>query len=196
MKSEPGPAGRPRDPQKDQDALAATRELLAEVGFQRTTIAAIARRSGVAVPAIYRRWPHREALIEDAVFGHVHPAPLPPQTDNLRDDLRAWVELFLAWLADPVTRAAVPGMMLAWQNDEGLYKRFLLRNERDVRALFAERLAAAGVHQHVEAAFDFLVNTTMVRTAAMGATGAAEYCDRTADALAALLYSSWPGTPE
>ena len=49
--------------------LAATRELLVEEGYQATTIVAIARRAGVGTPAIYRRWPRREAIIEDAVFG-------------------------------------------------------------------------------------------------------------------------------
>jgi len=191
MEPEPSrlPAGRPRDPQKDADILAATRELLAEVGYQQTTIAAIARRAGVGAPTIYRRWPAREAIVEDAVFGHVQPAPLPVATGDLRADLHAWVEIFLALLADPVTRAAVPGLLLAWQQNEGLYQRFLLRNELDVRALFTELLAAHGAAEHAEAAFDFLVNTTMVRAVTLGMSDAVEYCARTADALAALLPS-------
>ena len=45
--------GRPRDPQKDQDALAAARELPAEVGYQGTTVAAVARRAGIGAPTIY-----------------------------------------------------------------------------------------------------------------------------------------------
>jgi AcrR family transcriptional regulator len=189
MEPEPGrqQPGRPRDPQKDEDVLAATRVLLAEVGYQQTTIAAIARRAGVGTPTIYRRWPRREALIEDAAFGHIHPAPLPVATGDLRADLHAWVEIFLAQLADPVTRAAVPGLLLAWQQDKGLYQRFLLRNELDVRALFTELLAAHGAAEHAEAAFDFLVNTTLVRAVTVGMIDAVEYCARTADALAALL---------
>jgi|SRR6185437_7064795 AcrR family transcriptional regulator len=192
MKSEPVPPapGRPRDPQKDEDVLTATRALLAEVGYQRTTIVAVARRAGVGAPTIYRRWPRREALIEDAAFGHIQPAPLPVATGNLRADLKAWVEIFLAQLADPVTRAAVPGLLLAWQHDEELYQRFLLRNERDVRALFTELLGTDGVAKHAEATFDFLVNTTMIRAVTLGMIDAAEYCERTADALAALLQSS------
>jgi AcrR family transcriptional regulator len=187
---EPQAPGRPRDPQKDQDALAAARELPAEVGYQGTTIAAVARRAGIGAPTIYRRWRRREALIEDAAFDHVRPAPLPPTTDDLRADLRAWVELLLAQLADPVIRAAVPGLLLAWQQEEGLYKRFLLRNERDVRALFAQRLAADGVAQHAEAAFDFLVDSTLLRAVTLGMVDAAEFCERSADALAALVHSS------
>jgi hypothetical protein len=148
------------------------------------------------VPAIYRRWPRREALIEDAAFGHVypfdrvHPVPLPAPTDDLRADLRAWVETFLTVLADPVIRAAVPGLLQAWQQEGRLYKEFVLRNERDVRSLFTERLATDGVAQHAQAAFDFLVRTTMIQAVVLGMDNSAEYCQRTADALAALVYSS------
>ena len=71
-----------------------------------------------------------------------------------------------------------------------LYKQFLLRNERDVRALFAQRLAADGVAQHAEAALDFLVDGTLLRAVTLGMVDAAEFCERTADALAALVHSS------
>jgi AcrR family transcriptional regulator len=187
---EPQPPGRPRDPQKDEDAIAAARDLLAEVGYQGTTIAAVARRAGIGAPTIYRRWRSREALIEDAAFGHARPAPLPAPTGDLRADLRAWVETFLAQLSDPAIRAAVPGLLLAWQQEEGLYNQFLMRNELDVRALFAERLGAQGAAQHAEAAFDFLVDSTLLRAVTLGMADAAEFCDRTANALAALLDSS------
>ena len=92
-------------------------------------------------------------------------------------------------MADPVIRAAVPGLLLAWQQEEGLYKRFLLRNERDVRALFAPRLAADGVAQHAEAAFNFLVDSTLLRAVTLGMVDAEEFYERTADALAALVHS-------
>jgi hypothetical protein len=72
-----------------------------------------------------------------------------------------------------------------------LYKQFLLRNERDVRALFAPRLAADGVAQHAEAAFDFLADGTLLRAVTLRMVDAAEFCERTADALAALVHSSW-----
>ncbi|WP_236591518.1 TetR/AcrR family transcriptional regulator [Mycobacterium heckeshornense] len=134
--------------------LAATRELLVEVGYQRTTIAAVARRAGVGAPTIYRRWPRREALIEDAAFGHTQPAPLPAATGNLYADLRAWVEAFLAQLADPVTRAAIPGLLVAYHRDETLYERLVSRSEEDVRAQLVELLAADGLQQRADAVFD------------------------------------------
>ena len=167
--------------------LAATRALLAEAGYQGTTIAAIARRAGVGVPTVYRRWPRREALIEDAAFGHTRPAPLPAATGDLRADLGIWVEIFLVMLADPVTRAAFPGLLIAWQQDEALYRQFRSRNEDDVRAQFLELLAAYGVTRHAEAALDFLVNTTLLRAVTVGMDDAAGFCRRTADALTTLL---------
>lgn len=191
MESEPQPPGRPRDPQKDRDVLAATRELLVEVGYQDTTITAVARRAGVGAPTIYRRWPRREALIEDAAFGHAHPAPLPTPTGDLRVDLRAWVSDFLAQLADPVTRAAIPGLLLAYNNDETLYQRLVVRSEADVRALLTELLATHQADAHADTVFDFLVATTSFQALTVGLHGAEAFCDRTADALTALSFSAW-----
>ena len=87
-----GGRGRPRNPAKDVAVLQATRDLLVEVGYQGTTVMAIARRAGVGAPTIYRRWPTKEALVEDATFGHPQPAPVPQPTGDLQTDLRAWVE--------------------------------------------------------------------------------------------------------
>jgi AcrR family transcriptional regulator len=193
--SEPQPPGRPRDPQKARDVVAAARALLVEVGYQETTIAAVARRAGVGAPTIYRRWPRREALIEDAAFGHTQPAPLPVPTGDVRTDLRAWVEAFLTWLADPVARAAIPGLLLAYQHDEGLYERLVARSEQDVRAQLAQVLAADQLEAHADAVFDFLVAATAIRALTVGLVDAADFCDRTADALTALAFSSWRPDP-
>jgi hypothetical protein len=47
------------------------------------------------------------------------------------------------------------------------------------------------VAQHAEAAFNFLVDSTLLRAVTLGMVDAAEFCERTADALAALVHSSW-----
>jgi hypothetical protein len=46
-----------------------------------------------------------------------------------------------------------------------------------VRALFAQRLAADGVAQHAEAAFDFLADSTLLRAVTLGMVDAAEFCE-------------------
>ena len=67
--------GRPRDPAIGDSALAAARELLAEVGWDKTTMVAISERAGVGKPALYRRWPSKTHLVFEAVFGWVDESP-------------------------------------------------------------------------------------------------------------------------
>lgn len=186
-------AGRPRDPDKDVAVIRATRELLVEAGYQGTTVIAIARRAGVGAPTIYRRWATKESLVEEAAFGHAHPTPLPAPTGDLRADLRAWVAMFLDWLAHPVTRAALPGLLTAYHRDENLYERLVVRAELDVRhaltGLLAPTLAELPRPLRItraDAVFDFLVAATVTRAMTRGLVDRDEFCDHTAEALAVL----------
>jgi AcrR family transcriptional regulator len=186
-----GPApGRPRDPAKDAAVLAAARELLVEAGYHGTTVLAIARRAGVGAPTIYRRWPTKEALVEDAAFGHADAIPLPAPTGDLRTDLRGWVSMFLDWLANPVTRAALPGLLAAYHLDETSYERLVVRSENDVRALMVNLLDGDAERAH--SVFDFLMAATVMRAMTRGLLDRDAFCDRTADALTALARADYP----
>jgi AcrR family transcriptional regulator len=185
--------GRPRNPAKDVAVLQATRDLLVEVGYQGATVVAIARRAGVGAPTIYRRWPTKEALVEDAAFGHPQPAPVPAPTGDLHADLRAWVATFLDFLADPVTRAALPGLLAAYHRDEDIYERLVLRSEADVRGLMVGLLSAAmpaaptaDLRARADTVFDFLVAMTVARAMTRGLIDRDAFCDRTAGALVTL----------
>ena len=189
----PSAVGRPRDPAKHTAVLEAARELLVEAGYQGTTVVAIARRAAVGAPTIYRRWATKEALIEDAAFGHPQPAPLPSPTGDLRADLHAWVTTFLGFLADPVTRAALPGLLAAYHRDEESYERLVLRSETDVRALMVDLLTAArpmvppgDLATRSDTVFDFLVAMTAARAMTRGLVDREAFCNRTADALVTL----------
>ena len=193
VSSSPVAVGRPRNPAKDVAVLQATRDLLVEVGYQGTTVMAIARRAGVGAPTIYRRWPTKEALVEDATFGHPQPASVPQPTGDLQTDLRAWVELFLHSLADPATRAALPGLLTAYHRDEQIYERLVLRSEADVRSLMAQLLATAlpdlppdEIGSRTDTVFDFLVAITVARAMTRGLADREGFCDRTAQALRTL----------
>jgi AcrR family transcriptional regulator len=61
-------------------------------------------------PAIYRRWPSRLALIEDAAFSSLTEISVPP-TGNLRGDLRRFLRAYERSLGAPAARAAMPGLM-------------------------------------------------------------------------------------
>ena len=191
MTSSTAAVGRPRNPAKDVAVLQATRELLVEVGYQGTTVVAIARRAEVGAPTIYRRWSTKEALVEDAAFGHPQPAPLPEPSGDLKADLYAWVSTFLDFLANPVTRAALPGLLAAYHRDEESYERLVQRSEADVRSLMGGLLAAArpavdDVESRAETVFDFLVAMTSSRAMTRGLLDRDAFCARTADALAKL----------
>ncbi|MBL7495002.1 TetR/AcrR family transcriptional regulator [Frankia sp. CNm7] len=108
--------GRPRDPQVDERIRQATLELLSERGFADTTITAVARRAGVGAPAIYRRWPSRTAMIENAIFPGFDRVVVRP-TGDLRRDLKRYVDAFVATFDQPAARAALPALLSVYQSD-------------------------------------------------------------------------------
>jgi len=107
--------GRPRDVSIDPRVLAAARELLTEHGFEDTTVQAIAERSSVHASAIYRRWPSRIEIIEQAVFPGFESVTVQP-TGDLRRDLRRFIRAYLAAFGAPAARAAMPGLMAYYQS--------------------------------------------------------------------------------
>ncbi len=108
------PVGRPRDATIDERVLDATRDLLAEQGFDATTIQAITERSGVHASAVYRRWSSRIEIIEQAVFPGFTSFAVPA-TGDLRRDVRRFIRLYLATLGEPAARAAMPGLLASYQ---------------------------------------------------------------------------------
>jgi AcrR family transcriptional regulator len=109
------PVGRPRDSSLDTRAIAATLELLSEKGFAGTTVQAVAKRSGVHASALYRRWPSRIELIEDAIFPGFDAEAVEP-TGDLRADLHRFLEAYLDAFGSPAARAAAPGLIAHHQS--------------------------------------------------------------------------------
>ena len=82
--------GRRRDGSKDDAILLATRELLAEEGFDGMTMDAVADRAGTGKATVYRRWPSKVQLTVDAVVcarGARLDAADVEDTGSLRGDL-------------------------------------------------------------------------------------------------------------
>jgi len=114
------PRGRPRDEAIDHKVLRATCELLGEVGFAETTIQAIARRAGVGPSAIYRRWPSRVELIEQAIFPGFDDVCVTP-TGDIRADLASYVDALGRAFVSPAARAGVPGLLSTYQSNPAAY---------------------------------------------------------------------------
>ena len=84
--------GRRRDGSKDDAILVATRELLAERGYDGMTMDAVADRAGAGKATVYRRWPSKVQLTVDAVVcarGVAQTIDDIPDTGSLRSDLLA-----------------------------------------------------------------------------------------------------------
>lgn len=80
--------GRPFDASRDVALRAAALELLAEIGYDRLTIDAVAARARASKVTIYRRWSGKAELVVDAL-SCLKPSMAVPDTGSLRGDLEA-----------------------------------------------------------------------------------------------------------
>lgn len=76
---------RAQDRDRDVAAIAATRDLLAQVGYDGFTMTDVAQRIGGSKPTLYRRWPSKADLVAAALTSA--PLAAAPNTGNLREDL-------------------------------------------------------------------------------------------------------------
>jgi AcrR family transcriptional regulator len=138
--------GRPRDPQRRRAILDAAMALIGEVGYDRTTIDAIAARSGVSKPTLYRRWPHGKAqLVADAIRErHAERGPVA-DTGSLRGDLLALVAVQTGQLLDDVHLAS--GLLTQMRTSPELaavMKEHVIAEERTRFTSILERARARG----------------------------------------------------
>ncbi|WP_280234371.1 TetR/AcrR family transcriptional regulator [Nocardia cyriacigeorgica] len=93
-----------RSERSRQAILAATRELISEVGYAKVSIEAIAARAGVGKQTIYRWWPSKGAVIFDSFLALSEGSDTDialPDTGDLRADLTLVMRATVAEFADP-----------------------------------------------------------------------------------------------
>lgn len=78
---------RPRvEGDREQEILDATLDVLADVGYDRLTMDAVAAQARASKATLYRRWSTKPALVIDALLSQKEPQELP-DTGTLRGDL-------------------------------------------------------------------------------------------------------------
>ena len=109
-----------RGPAREHAILDAAVALIAEVGYERITVDAIAARAHASKTTMYRRWSGKAELVADALRHQArNAAPAVPDTGSLRDDLLQVV----GQIADTLTGRTEPsliGLLEAVRNDEVL----------------------------------------------------------------------------
>lgn len=86
-------SGRPRDDSRDAVILGAALELVAELGYDRVSMDAVAARAHASKATIYRRWSSKGALVAAAVRCRTGLPVDVPDTGALRSDLLALLAL-------------------------------------------------------------------------------------------------------
>jgi AcrR family transcriptional regulator len=119
------PLGRRRDATRETAILDAALEVLAEVGYDRLTIDAVATRAKASKATVYRRWSNKAGLVVDALQT-LKPPPTDgeapcyfPDTGSLRGDLIAGVRNFVQRLSSEEGKL-LAGVMTAQMRDPEL----------------------------------------------------------------------------
>jgi len=95
--------GRPRSAESHQAILQATLDLLAEAGFDRMSIDAIAARARVGKNTIYRRYSSKEELVADAIES-LRQEVMLPDTGRLWSDIDALIKSAMQITLNPLGR--------------------------------------------------------------------------------------------
>lgn len=115
--------------------LDATRELVASVGYDNTTIDGIAARAGVGKQTIYRWWPSKSAVVLEMWVPRVHPRIGFADTGDLAADIKAQLRTVIALAADPGVAPLLRALVAESQHDEALA-------EQLVAQIFGPRIEA------------------------------------------------------
>jgi len=115
---------RPRDEDARARILQASLEALEDLGYPGVTCEAIAERAGASKSTIYRWWPHKEAVMLEALRESVAQDLPFPDSGSLKEDIRIQLHNFVKLLGGPRGRA-FKGFIAAAQRDPKVAAAFL-----------------------------------------------------------------------
>ncbi|BBJ39095.1 TetR/AcrR family transcriptional regulator [Streptomyces antimycoticus] len=166
---------------------------LAEHGYGRLSMEAVAKRAGVGKSALYRRWPSRQRMVIAVVSELSVALAEEPDTGSLRGDVLAALHQVADWLTHPRFSRILPDLIAEAQRDEELFQALArcIGEPRRARAIgMLDRATERGeLPQDLdrELALDLLGGLVYWRVSARGAALEPGYFERAADmALRAL----------
>lgn len=151
----PAPRQRPRvEGSREEEILDATVALVAEVGYDRLTMDAVATAAKASKATLYRRWTTKADLVVDAISrAKGCPVPGAIDTGSLRGDL---VELSCdaGGFTDALPMSVIAGLLTALQRDgelrQAFHERFLAPRLAAVSAIYDRAIRRGEVGDDVD----------------------------------------------
>jgi AcrR family transcriptional regulator len=84
---------------------------LAEHGYARLSMEAVAKRAGVGKSALYRRWRSKQEMALTVLAEFSVPQAHAPDTGSLRGDIRELLDAVVRWLAHPRFSRILPDLV-------------------------------------------------------------------------------------
>ena len=131
----------PRIERSRRVILEAVLEELGEVGYGALSIEAVAARAGVGKSTIYRHWPGKLALVEDA-FRTLKAHALVPESGTLRERLIGFLEQVAQFVEESTYSACMPALIDAAERDPQV-RAFHCEFSSERRAVLVDVLRAA-----------------------------------------------------
>jgi AcrR family transcriptional regulator len=181
-----GHVGRPLDSSRDADLRRAALELVAEIGYDRLTIDAVAGRVRAGKATVYRRWASKDQLVVDAFAEEMFGGLVPPDTGRLRDDLLSIATHIWAGSHTVPTAQVMAGLMTAMLSNPELreaVKEACLRPESVFRTVVdqAVKRGEIGPPPDPELVGWVLPSMCMFRLMKTGAAPDTEFCSSVID---------------
>jgi AcrR family transcriptional regulator len=166
---------------------------LAEQGYARLSMEAVAKRAGVGKSALYRRWASKQemALAVVAEFSVIQ--AVAPNTGSLRGDIRESLDALMHWLSHPRFSRILPDLVAEMARNPELSKiveGMIGQPRRDRALLMLQRAIQRGEldpDTDMELALDLLAAPIYWRLTVRDAEAEPGYLDKLAAAISRAL---------
>ncbi|SFW67910.1 TetR/AcrR family transcriptional regulator [Amycolatopsis australiensis] len=98
-------------PEVTQAITDAVLQELAEQGYGRLSMEAVAKRAGVGKSALYRRWRSKQEMVDAVVTEFSVSRAAEADTGSLRGDLRETMHALIGWLTHPMFSRILPDLV-------------------------------------------------------------------------------------
>jgi len=150
-----GPRQRPRvEGSREEEILHATIMLVAEVGYDRLTMDAVAAAAKAGKATLYRRWSTKAELVADAISRSKDcPVPGSIDTGSLRGDLLE-LSCDVGGFTDEMSMSVMAGLLTALQRNpdlrEAFQERFLAPRLAVVNEIYAQAVRRGEIGADVD----------------------------------------------